>query len=154
MKIESPPQWSTPKKIITLLVFIAISALTLVWFAFGVLTLAQQLAAMPTVITLQKSALSMLGVGLALSILSYLGVYQGLLRHPLTESLTKTFSALLIGGVVLMLGLPPVVIYVVGERLEARGYRVCDVKSHQWRIHRDVVYTAGPRVCENLAGRK
>lgn len=90
----------------------------------------------------------MLGADLALSILSYLGLYQGLLRHPLTASRTRTFNALLIGSVVLMLGLPPVVIYVFGERLEARGYRVCDIKSHQWPAFRDVVYTSDQRAFE------
>lgn len=150
MESEATPQSSTIKKIVALLFFVALSALALVWFGFGVLALSQQLAAMPAVVTLQKSAFYMLGAGLALSILSYLGVYQGLLRHQLTASLTKTFNALLMGSLVLTFGLPPVVIYVVGENLEARGYRVCDVKSHQWRIYRDVVYVSEPRICEGL----
>lgn len=134
--------------------FTILSVIALAWFVASAVSVWNQINSTAAVITLEKGALYLFGAGFALAVLTYGMVYEGILRRPLTKSVAKLFNGLLIGSLLLTFGVPPVVRYVVSETLEARGYQVCDLKSRQWPIFRDVVYGANAGFCEDVSREK
>ena len=147
------PQLSTGKRIAVVGAFALLSAISLTWFVASAVRVWNQTNSAATYITFERGALYLFGVGLALAVLTYGITYQGVLRRPLTKTATKLFNVLLMGSLLLTFAVPPVGEYVVSETLEARGYRVCDLKSRQWPIFRDVVYVASLEVCDNLRAK-
>ena len=143
-------QLSTGKRIAVVGAFTILSVISLAWFVASAVSVWNQINSTAAVITLEKGALYLFGAGFALAVLTYAMVYEGILRRPLTKTVAKRFSGLLIGGLLLTFGVPPVVRYIVNETLEAQGYHVCDLKSRQWPIFRDVVYAANAGLCEAM----
>ena len=143
-------QLSTGKRVAVVGAFTILSVISLAWFVASAVNVWNQINSTAAVITLEKGALYLFGAGFALAVLTYAMVYEGILRRPLTKSVARLFSSLLIGSLLLTFGLPPVAGHVVDETLEARGYQVCDLKSRQWPIFRDVVYAATAGLCEAM----
>ena len=143
-------QLSMGKRVAIVGTFAILSLISWAWFVASAINVWNQINSMAAVITLEKGALYLFGVGFALVVLTYGMAYEGLLRRPLTKTVAKLFNGLLIGSLLLTFTVPPVGEYVVTETLAARGYEVCDLKSRQWPIFRDVVYVVSPNVCNSL----
>ena len=147
------PQLSMDKRLAVVGAFTILSVISLAWFVASAASVWNQTNSASTVITLEKGALYLFGVGVALAVLTYGMVYEGVLRRALAKTVTKLLNGLLIGSLLLTFAVPAVAEYVVTETLEARGYQACDLKSRQWPIFRDVVYVTSSDVCSSLLAR-
>jgi hypothetical protein len=96
----------------------------------------------------------LLGAGVTLGALTLGGLYQGILRLPLTKKVTKILTNVLIGGVVVMFVLPHIVHYPVESYLEGRGYNICEQASYRWFAYREIAYVSNSEACAELVERK
>jgi len=131
----------------------AFIAMALVAFAFFFVTaigLFDDLSMLPASISFDKGAFYLLGVGLALSVLTFVIIYEPVMGNILTPKIGGLCTKLTIAGVLIMFILPHLVHYGVQSFLTSRGYEVCGCASHQWLHSRTIVYVRNQDVCDRL----
>jgi len=138
----------------TLSMLIAIALTAFGFFFVRAIGLFDDLKVLPPSISFDKGAFYLFGVGLVLSVLTFAGIYESVMRKTLAPKLSGQFTKLVIGGVVVTLLLPHLVHYGVQSFLTSRGYEVCGGASHQWLHSRTIVYVRNQDVCDRLVLEK
>ncbi|WP_020159900.1 hypothetical protein [Methylobacter marinus] len=152
--MESSHQPSTLSRFFSFFVFSLLTISILTQFGWGVFQLYARIAENGPVIVFDKGVFYLLGAGVTLGALTLGGLYQGILRLPLTKKVTKILTNVLIGGVVVMFVLPHIVHYPVESYLEGRGYNICEQASYRWFTYRKIVYVSNSEACAELIKRK
>ena len=98
-------------------------------------------------VLVEKGSYYMLGVGIGMLDLAFIVIWEQWLVKPVTKSITKIFSWLAIGSVVLLLALPQIIYFVADEHLTSKDYAVCEEASHEWLFVRNIMYVKPPVVC-------
>ena len=148
--MEDRDQPSTLLRYSAPLSFITMAVGAFVWLAFGVTGLVHQLQNASDFISFNKSVFYMFGVGLGLSILSFVLVYEYLLGKTLTNKLSGICTKLGFGGVAIMFLLPYIVHNKIDSHAKNKGYVICHEASHQWFHSRTIVYVLNKNICMDL----
>jgi hypothetical protein len=125
------------------------------WFALNFSQLIEQFTSNASLIEFNKGAFYGLGAGIGLAVATYGMVHQNILKFSLdSRFFTKTIPAVMVSGVFISFLLPPIAHYSLEYILENRGYMICDLDSHQWRMYRTFYYVSDVDTCTNLIESK
>ena len=152
--MENFSQPSALARFSALLVFSSLTLAAFAWFGWSAFRFCTQIVENASAIFFDKGALYMFGAGSGLAVLTFGGLYEGILRLPLTEKVAKRITNALIGSIIVMFVLPQIVHYPVERFLEGRGYKICDQASYQWFLYRRIVYVSTSEVCADIIKNK
>jgi hypothetical protein len=136
------------------LLFMFLSLGAFAWFGWSLFQTITQIASNNPVILFNKGALYMLGVGIGLSTLTYIALYEAILRLPLTNKVNKRINGGALISIITMIIFPQVIHYPVERFLEGRGYNICEPVSYQWFMYRKIIYVSNSEACAELVERK
>lgn len=108
------------------------------WFFLSIISLIQNISS--PVVVFEKGACYMLGVGLGLSPFGLIIIIKYFIKKPITDSLKRLLSRLMISGLALLFIFPHLAHLAIDRHLTQRGYTFCEDATHQWRFYRDIVY--------------
>ena len=145
MNTQSAP--TAPYRYGVFLAFLFFSFAALIWFGWSFSNLVLQLSAATPVISLNKGAMYMLGIGLASSVLTIAIFQEAIIRRPMTDKLARRLTGGALAGLVIVFLLPFMTHSVIEQRLEARGYKICEQASYQWLLYRNIVYVSDYELC-------
>ncbi|WNO08047.1 hypothetical protein [Teredinibacter sp. KSP-S5-2] len=131
-------------------VFILISVAAFIWFAWSMFSLAVQVIALSSIISLDKGALYFFGVSLGLGGVSVFMVVELYLGKPPSEKFGKFIGRWAISGLVIMLIVPHFVHYSLDSYLMKKQYSICEKASHAWLHARTIVYMKNQADCDAI----
>lgn len=132
------------------IVFFILATFCFAWFIYSAVGLIIALNTLPSVIEYYKSTMYLLGVSIGLFFMFAGIVLQGLLEKDLSKKTESLLARGMIAGVVIMFVLPQIVHYTVNKMIPMDRYIVCEEMSHQWMMHKYVVYTDNQATCDEL----
>ncbi len=130
------------------LIFIISAASALFWFGYRFFDLINQLDLTAGVLTFDKGAFYMLGVGLGLATLSFVLVYELWYGSHLTKRLTRICTRLAFVSILLLLVFPQAIHFLTDSYLENKGFFICEQASSQWLFVAEIVYVNGEHDCD------
>ena len=98
-------------------------------------------------INFDKGAFYLLGVAVGLIDLIWLMVYQGILKRPLNDRVTRIFSRVAIISLITTFSLPLFSHIVIDELVENKGYKMCEPAGNTWFYFSEVVYFKSTIAC-------
>lgn len=134
------------------LVFIVGSIGALFWFGFSVFVLLENLN--NEIVSFDKGAFYMLGVGLGSATLSFVLIYEFWHGKPLTKRLNILCTKLAFFSIILLLLTPQAIHLLTGNYLENRGLTLCEQASSQWLFVSEIVYVDDDSGCDGISKRK
>lgn len=137
-------RWSAPA------LFIAMTAGALFWFLLASIDVVGQVLAKPESLSFDKGAFYLLGVGVALAVLSFVLVHEFWFGKTLSGWLSRTLTNIAVAAVIAMVALPHATHYAVDSYLADRGYTICEGASRQWLHSRTIVFVETGAVCQQL----
>ncbi len=132
------------------LLFVSLSLGALVWFGWSLFQMITQIASNSPIILFDKGALYMLGVGIGLSVLTYVALHEVILKRPLTKKMSKKINMSALVSLITLIIFPQIVHYPVERFLENRNYKICEQASYQWLLYRKIVYASSFEVCTDM----
>ena len=131
--------------------FFSIGTLSaLVWFFVSLIGVITLFRLNKPVITFDKGAMYMLGVGLGLLLLTITGFIQGVLKKKLSHRAEILFKRGIIVSVMLMLVTPQLAHYLVANSAQQRHYDICKAASYRWFLYSKFYYTQNEMTCNQL----
>lgn len=124
-----------------LVCFAIVAAICLALPILNLVEMATEIAKRSTSITIDKGVYYLFGVGLAFSFLLVDGIYNTVLRRPITKVAARLVNRIAIAGLILVVVMPNVVHLATAHYLEYNEYHFCQAQSSQWLLMRDIVYT-------------
>jgi hypothetical protein len=137
------PGWAA--RIFGTLFFVSFAIGAFVAFFYGLSSFFGSLSA--DLVVIMKGSFQMFGVGIGLSALTFICIYESLLGKRLTEKQGSITMKVAVGGLILIFTLPHVIHYAMGSALERRGYSVCDAASRKSPHNPEIVYIRQPLEC-------
>lgn len=141
MEITDPPKPSGWYILIFIIAFSVMGFTALYYAVIVSIELVTEVSSQIELITFEKGAFYLFGVGGGLLTIVFNIVYSGILKKELPDFLHVLLTRLLIGSVVLTFALPQIVHITIEPYLEDQGYQICREKSHRWLHVVTIVYT-------------
>src|SRR5690606_36588757 len=133
MNEEKNPSFLTRVMSVNLFAILTISSLA--WFFISAVNLFSQLRFDDAVVTFDKGAMYMLGVGAGLLCLTAGGFIEGVVGKELTPNMKSLFKYGLIASIFAMVVLPHLAHYLTNGYAQKKNYDVCHEVSYHWLLY-------------------
>lgn len=130
--------------------FFLFAAWAFIWFWLETYSTFLAFFHLEHVISFNKGALYLFGVGLGMWALVGYMLAELWLGKPPSKRYEKVVTRLGVAGLVLAFSLPHVVHYSLDAWLDSRDYTICEPASHQWLHSVTLVYTKTETECLRL----
>jgi hypothetical protein len=143
MEDQDPPSWAI--RVFGPVLFLIGAIAALLWFGYSLYALVDSLSSKS--IMLDKGSFYLLGVGLGMSTLAFVVVYEFWYGKHLTDKLTKVCNRLAYTSIALLLIVPQAFHYIADSYLTEKGYSVCVDGSSQWLFVSEILYVDNMQMC-------
>ena len=134
--------------------FLILTLAALTWFFISITELISQFRLEDPVIGFDKGTMYLPGCGLALLLLTIVGVIQGILGLELTRKMEVLFTRGLVTSLILIFAFPQLAHYLVDKHAHKLHYNICAEANYRWRLHSTIYYTESKATCNKLVKEK
>ena len=145
MKITEPPKVSVLHLLSGLLMFSMLGIWALYYAVIVSLQLISELTNDSDILSFDKGAFYLFGVGLGLFVFVFAIIYSKIVNNKLSDIIHKLIFFSLISSVVLTFLLPQLMHFYIDSYTEKNNYEVCRDQSHRWLHAVTIVYAKNGR---------
>ncbi|MCK4865280.1 MAG: hypothetical protein KAT06_07595 [Gammaproteobacteria bacterium] len=148
MKITEPPKQSTLYLFTGILIFLLSGTAALYYAIIVLLQLTSEIMSNSDVLTFDKGAFYLFGVGFGLFVFVLAIIYSKVVNNKLSDFIHRLIFFSLIGSVVLTFVLPQAIHFYIDSYTEQNNYQICRDQSHRW-LHAVTIIYARNAQCSN-----